>query len=410
MTQAERLATLVAWTSLAAGCAQSVVPPGPGLADLGRQAQAYLDTLSPTAKPTIVERRARFPSGTTEPVFALGLVRLVRDLGRADLRAHPLLDVETTVRLGSDPVLIRLVVGRDGGRGDRARPGGQPGTSARGVQENRPGTILIVAAGRGGDSRHRCAPPGGGGAAGASSTGAGGALFAFAGHGGNVGLDPCDDDDPRDGRGPADIGDPGPAGGPGGDADARGIDCQTAIVEAYGGNGGNGTLAAAGIPGGTGGAGGAGGYASAACGGRPRINGDCLAVAIGGSGGNGASGAPRSGHGGRGGPGGDARADACCLGAVLAYGGPGGNGGNGSPLLGRGNDGGKGGAVEAIQVSTFGPGALDALGGIGGNGGNGFLAGRGARGGAAGATYRCEDPAARTVRGGPDGRDGQPSP
>ncbi len=370
--------------------------------------QDMVDGFPSDALPSVGDDgRIQFP----EPVavsgrfFAETIAAIVREAAQDLYPEHDAWDTEFSMRLGSNEAFLRIVVGSDGSVGE-------DGVSVK-AEEDRPGILLIVAAGNGGPGL----PGQAGGAGGNASGRVRGTRSAAIGIGGHAGAAGPANPDPAPNLGPP------PGGQDGGDVQIIGDRCQTVIfVMAVAGNGGSAPPPAA--PGAAGGAGGRGGNADALC--TTVLQNPpnpCEAVAIAGNAGHGASGANNvgaGGGGGGGGLGGRARASSCCdqrpgrelptngdAGAVGGSGGHGGNGGNSILAAGGvGADGGAGGGSLAVVT----PGIIDSTaysvagsGGNGGNGGNGNggggAGGLGGAGAAGNARNLCDPGAVRRVSG-----------
>lgn len=313
-----------------------------------------------------------------------------------------IMDIETSLpaREGSKEILLRMVIGKDGKGGDSTVMRGQPGTSIKGIKEDRPRMILLVAGGNGGVGFNIGNGAGDGGDAEAEISGDGSSGFVFGGQAGDFGYD-FNFDPNRLSEIIEDTAGPGRSGG---DATIKSKSCNAYSVNAEAGNGGNGGTSISLLinlqkpligkiivnrimQGGN------GGHASADC--DPRENhGPCMATAYAGNGGNGLPGLPQ-GAGGPGGRGGNAQAISCCgqrelpsldtiphyeYGNAVAVAGNGGNGGNGgnaennwnrnSLKGGNGKRGGDANASAEIGIQNANSKALG-IAGNGGNGGNG---------------------------------------
>ena len=368
------------------------------LPEFARMAQEVIDAMPIDARPRVESGRILFPESEFDQAFATRLAEMIRANGQELLATNDILDVESTVSLDSEQILLRVVAGRHGRGGDDIEScRGEDGVSVEGIREVRPVVILIVSGGNGGNGR--CGPGGNGGQAEAVSLSQGGSLTSLGGNGGNSGVtgtQECTYPTPN-ALGDCDIGKNGKDGGNGGDASASTTNCEASVVSAFAGNGGNGILPQP-ASGKNGGNGGAGGMADADC--KPSArNGPCEARAAGGNGGHGASGATDiylpAGSGGVGGLGGSAAATSCCgdntAGDALAVGGGGGNGGNGgngvNARAGSGGKGLNGGSATAIikpGITGSTAKAVSGSGGNGGNGGNTLFAGGAGRGGGGG--------------------------
>ncbi len=381
--------------------------------------QDVVNDLPSDALPSVGEDgRIRFP----EPValsgrfFAETIAALVREAGHDLYPEHDAWETEFAVRLGSSEAFLRVVIGSNGSVGE-------DGVSVK-AEEDRPGVLLIVAAGNGGPGL----PGRAGGAGGNASGRVRGIRSAAIGIGGHAGSPGPAKPDPLPSLGPP------PGGQDGGDAEVTGDNCMAVgFILSVAGNGGS--APPPGAMGAAGGVGGRGGNAEALCTvvlqNPPN---PCEAVAIAGNAGHGASGSNNIAAGfpgGAGGRGGRARASSCCVqragqrlptdGDAGAVGGSGGHGGNGGNSIlaagGAGANGGAGGSARAVVTPGFIDSTAYSVGGSGGNGGNGGngnggggAGGLGGIGAPAGARNVCDPAAVRLVAGrrGADGVRGNP--
>jgi len=433
---------LAAVVTMMAGIAALPLRAQEPVLEMSEWAQGVLESFPVEEQPMVVDGHLQIAEGGSWGEFGRRLIAAARQQGLNSVDGPEIFDDETFLYLGDAKFGLRLVLGRDGGANEG--DAGADGTSIPPFEETRSDLILIVAGGNGGTGWGNCHPGGAGGNSQAVLSGKRGALLAFGGHAGSPGPHDCelpwqvDDPDwqPPTWYTPNPVGEAGAPGRNGGNAEALGTECGSAVQLAFGGNGGNGAL-----PqrfGGRGGHGGDGGTATADCG-SALGNGPCFAAATGGNAGNGANGrtsiaAGAVGKGGAGGKGGGALSYSCCgygyhrLEESLAVAGAGGNGGNGGNSIegagGAGGDGQIGGWAVATQRAGWpgaGGGEALAVSGSGGNGGNGGNSGRdvGGAGGVGGFngtaktnTLECPGGPARKVKGveGHAGRKGNGRP
>jgi Kazal-type serine protease inhibitor domain len=149
------------------------------LADFRDAIEAAVEAMPDEARPFEKDGGIAFsePAEAASKDFARAVVRILRPLVEEREPGRQAWDAEGPISLGGEEVRLRVVIGRHG-------EGTEDGVSLRGVFEDRPSMLLIVAAGNGGRGSGNGAG-GAGGSVEATFLSNGGAAIVVAGFGGN---------------------------------------------------------------------------------------------------------------------------------------------------------------------------------------------------------------------------------